>query len=236
MRVDVDRGFVFAIVPYILAGSTLRVMEDTGVVPPPWKYILITPPIYLLIFIITVILLLLSIKIGSILKRDWHRIFAHLGIAWFVINLALLLTIKMPERFGVPILIVALGAAITAAVYLIARSVNFEYLTDRLNIGILAAHLLDASSTFVGVDLLGYYEKHVVPTFLINLTGTAGVMYPLKLAIFIPVIYLLYTFDEEVGRDDDQMIQNLINLIKLVILVLGLSPAVRNTLRMTIGV
>ena len=251
MRVEVDRGFIRAIVPYILAGSTLRVIEDvfkyamkhTVFVPPPWHYIMITPQIYLLVFIITVILLILSIKIGSILKRDWHRIFAYLGITWFVINLVLLLMVvinlvpflilKLPERVGIPPLIMALGTTTTLSVYLAARKINFECLTDRLNTGILGAHLIDASSTFVGVDLLGYYEKHVVPTLLIDLTGTAAVMYPLKLAIFIPAIYLL---DKEVGGKDDQRTQNLINLIKLVILVLGLSPAVRNTLRMTLGV
>lgn len=150
-----------------------------------------------------------------------------------MINLTLLLRMKMPERIGIPLLIMALGTTTTLSVYLAARKINFECLTDRLNTGILGAHLIDASSTFVGVDLLGYYEKHVVPTLLINLTGTAAVMYPLKLAIFIPAIYLL---DKEVGGKDDQRTQNLINLIKLVILVLGLSPAVRNTLRMTLGV
>ena len=233
LKVDVDRALIRATVPYILAGSTLRVIEDTEALLPPWKYILITPPIYILIFIITVLLLVLSIQIGSILKRDWHQIFASIGIIWFVINLTLLLRVKMPERVGIPLLIMALGTTTTLSVYLAARKINFECLTDRLNIGILGAHLIDASSTFVGVDLLGYYEKHVVPTLLIDLTGTAAVMYPLKLAIFIPAIYLL---DKEVGGKDDQRTQNLINLIKLVILVLGLSPAVRNTLRMTLGV
>ncbi|MHC1583247.1 MAG: DUF63 family protein [Methanosarcinales archaeon] len=233
LKVDVSRDLIRATVPYILAGSTLRVIEDTEALLPPWKYILITPPIYILIFIITVLLLVLSIQIGSILKRDWHQIFASIGIIWFVINLTLLLRVKMPERVGIPLLIMALGTTTTLSVYLAARKINFECLTDRLNTGILGAHLIDASSTFVGVDLLGYYEKHVVPTLLIDLTGTAAVMYPLKLAIFIPAIYLL---DEEVGGKDDQRTQNLINLIKLVILVLGLSPAVRNTLRMTLGV
>jgi len=250
LRVDVDRDFIRAIVPYILAGSTLRVIEDIfrrcvlehpDFVLPLWHSILITPLIYILVFIITVILLVLSIKIGSILQRDWHRIFASMGIIWFVINLALLRIVmidlaptpivEMPERIGALFLIVALGAAITLVVYLVASRIKFEYLTDRLNIGILAAHLLDASSTFVVVDLLeGYTEKHVVPTLLIDFTGTAAVMYPLKLLIFIPVIYLL---DEEFRREDDKMIQN---LIKLVILVLGLSPAVRNILRMAVGV
>jgi uncharacterized membrane protein len=90
---------------------------------------------------------------------------------------------------------------------------------------------MDASSTYVGVDKLGYYEKHVLPSYLIELTGTALVMYPLKLIIFIGVLYLLDTQFE-----DDERSINMKMLIKLVILVLGLSPATRNTIRMTLGI
>jgi uncharacterized membrane protein len=90
---------------------------------------------------------------------------------------------------------------------------------------------MDASSTYVGVDKLGYYEKHVLPSYLIKLTGTALVMYPLKLIIFIGVLYLLDTQFE-----DDERSRNMKMLIKMVILVLGLSPAVRNTIRMTLGI
>ncbi len=79
--------------------------------------------------------------------------------------------------------------------------------------------------------MLGYFEKHVVPTYLIELTGTALVMYPLKLIIFIGVIYMLDTQFE-----DDKRSQDLKMLIKMVILILGLSPATRNTIRMMLGI
>ena len=91
--------------------------------------------------------------------------------------------------------------------------------------------MLDASSTFFGVDFLGYYEKHVVPSFLIDLTGTASIMFPLKLIIFIPVIYILDT-----QFDDDDESRRLRELVKLTIIVLGLAPATRNTVRMVLGI
>ncbi len=95
--------------------------------------------------------------------------------------------------------------------------------------------MIDASSTYVGMDWLGYYEKHVVPTFFIDFVGmftdhAALVMYPLKLLVFIPVFYML---DNEFKGENDKKI---VPLMKLVILVLGLSPAVRNTLRIMMGV
>ena len=57
------------------------------------------------------------------------------------------------------------------------------------------------------------------------------VMYPLELVIFIGVLYLLDTQFE----DDEQSV-NMKMLIKLVILVLGLDPATRNTIRVTLGI
>ena len=58
---------------------------------------------------------------------------------------------------------------------------------------------MDASATYIGVDKLGYFSKHVAPSYLIQLTGTALVMYPLKLVIFIGVIYLLDTqFEDDI--------------------------------------
>ena len=48
--------------------------------------------------------------------------------------------------------------------------------------------------------MLGYFEKHVVPSYLIELTGTALVMYPLKLIIFIGVLYMLDTQFEDDER------------------------------------
>ena len=48
-----DEGLVAATMPYILAGSSLRVMEDTRIVIPPLSYLLITPLIYFLVFFVT---------------------------------------------------------------------------------------------------------------------------------------------------------------------------------------
>jgi uncharacterized membrane protein len=88
--------------------------------------------------------------------------------------------------------------------------------------------MLDASSTYVGVDWFDYTEKHVLPTFLIDLAGTALVMYPLKLLILIPVLVLI----DDALRDDP----SLKNLTKLALLTLGLAPALRNTIRLTLGI
>ncbi len=232
MDVRADWEFTRVIIPYVIAGSTLRVIEDAELFEPPIKYLFITPPIYLLMFAITVLLLFFSIRLQrSGYVNDWKKAFAAAGILWSLINLGILLS---AERIVNPVhftAIILLGAGLTAVIYLLARNRGYSMFTQRINISILCAHLLDASSTFVGVDYLGYYEKHVVPTFMIDLTGTAAIMIPLKLIIFIPVIFMLDTqFDE----DDDS--RRLRDLMKLTIIVLGLAPATRNSIRMVLGI
>jgi len=232
MDVSVNWDFIKVIIPYIIAGSTLRVIEDAELFEPPIKYLFITPPIYLLMFAITVLLLFISIRLQKAgYVNDWKKAFAAAGILWSLVNVGILLSaerIVNPVHFAV---IVLLGTGLTVSAYLLARNRGCSMFTQRINISILCAHLLDASSTFVCVDYLGYYEKHVVPTFMIDLTGTAAIMVPLKLIIFIPVIFILDTqFDE----DDES--RRLRDLMKLTIIVLGLAPATRNSIRMVLGI
>ena len=232
LNVKADWDFVKAIIPFIVAGSTLRVFEDAELFSPPLQYLFITPPIYILMFMITVLLLVMSIvlqKAGYV--DDWKKAFGAAGIVWVFVNLAILLSNESITNIKALVIIPISGIALVAMVYLVARRTGFSIFTTRVNITILLAHMLDASSTFFGVDFLGYYEKHVVPSYLIDLVGTSSIMFPLKLIIFIPVIYILDT-----QFDDDDESKRLRDLVKLTIIVLGLAPATRNTVRMVLGI
>jgi uncharacterized membrane protein len=232
LNVRADWKFTKLIIPYIIAGSTMRVMEDAELFSPPLKYIFITPPIYVLMFIITVLLLTISIRLHrSGYVDDWKKIFGAVGVLWALINLGVLLKIERITHPGVLIAIFLLGTGIALLIYLIAKNTGNTMFTLPVNISILWVQLLDASSTFIGMDYLGYIEKHVVPTLLINLTGTAVIMIPLKLMIFFPLIYIL---DTQFDQDDES--RRLKDLMKLIIIILGLAPAARNTLRMVFGI
>jgi uncharacterized membrane protein len=234
LEVKVTPRFIASVVPFVLAGSAMRVFEDSpaSFIQSPWSYLLITPNIYFVVFAVTMLCLWISIRIQKAgLVKDYRFLFAGFGTFWFLANIIILLHFENIVNAYVPFFVIGAGTLLTLAFYLIARQLKSLIFTDRLNLSILLAHLMDASSTYVGVDKLGYYEKHVLPSYLIELTGTALVMYPLKLIIFIGVLYLLDTQFE-----DDERSINMKMLIKLVILVLGLSPATRNTIRMTLGI
>lgn len=236
MKIVIDTRFIIAVVPYILAGSSLRVLEDSDVFVPPWRYLFITPIIYYFIFSVAIGVLALCVNLERTGKiKDYHLYFGYFGIVWTIFNLIMLLIVDQIKNPVPAAAIFILAFGITIAIYFISKRLNFVLLTDRLNISILFAHMFDASSTFIGMDWLGYYEKHVAPSFFIDLAGNyidhpAIIMYVLKLAVFIPVLYML---DNKFDKDKEQ---ELISMMKLAIIVLGLSPAVRNTLRIMMGV
>jgi len=236
LNVEIDSRFMISVTPYIIAGSSLRVLEDSRVFTPPLKYLFVTPLIYFFMFAVTVSVLAIAMNLerkGKI--RDYHTFFGYAGAAWAFLNIGALLAVDDIQNPIPAAVILILGIVTTGIIYFISRQFNFTLLTDKVNISILFAHLLDASSTFIGIDWLNYYEKHVAPTFFIDLAGNltshpALVMYPLKLLVFIPVLYML---DNQFETEKEK---KLIGIMKLAILVLGLSPATRNTLRILMGV
>ena len=229
LGVTINRRFVIGVISYVLFGSSLRVLEDAGIFTPPISYAFETPNIYFVVFVITVLSLAVSLRIY---KERYHIPFTIVGLGLASVNIGLLLQsegieITYPKE---AIIIVALTILGTGLVYLCAGRMKIGFLRDRFNIAILGAHLLDASSTTIGVDLLGYHGKHVVENYLIGVTGTGAVMYPLKLLVFIPALYIVENEMSEPGEVE------LRDLLKLVILVLGLSPGFRNTIRILFGV
>jgi uncharacterized membrane protein len=219
-----DERLLHSTLPYILAGSSLRVIEDADLVAAPWRYLLITPLIFFLVFLITAACLIITRKIWG---EKFHARYATIGFLWTFFNLAVLSTLEFKNTWVIAAVFL-LGSALAGGILFCRRRLSaLKFLDDRFNQMIIYAHMLDASSTYFGVDWFSYYEKHVVPTFLINLTGSAAIMFPLKLAILLPVLYMI---------DKSLQEPSLRNLTKLTLITLGLAPAIRNTLRLALGI
>ena len=225
-KITIDWRFTVGVACFVLFGSSLRVLEDAELFAPPITYILETPNIYFVVFFITIISLAVSLRIRG---DDYYKLFYKIGLCLASVNLCVLLYHAGITRPAEALLIVIMATLSTALIYFCAGRMNIGFLRDRFNVTILGSHLLDASSTTVGIDLLGYHGKHVVERYLVDITGTGAVMYPLKLAVFIPVLYLI---ESEFGETEPELRE----LLKLVILVLGLAPALRNTLSILFGV
>lgn len=241
MKIKIDAKSLAATLPYVVAGASLRVVADTGAVSPPYSYILITPNIYFFVFLLTAACLIFSLLLQRYKAvRSFHLPYALLGGLFIVIVYAVLFDVGTIANWWVPFAVALVGIGAAALVGIAARKAGSAIFSDKMNLMILAAHLMDATSTVIGIEVFGYVEKHVVPAFLIELTGTALIMYPLKLIIFLLVVWLLDKGLEKAVAEDDpkekEQIGQIKNAIKFVIIILGLAPGIRNSIRLFFGI
>lgn len=239
--IRIDRSFIAATMPFVIGGASLRVVADAGIVKAPWVYFLITPNIYFLIFLIAACCLLVSVLLqyAGAVKR-FHVPFALSGFVFTVVVLATLFLNCRIAHPWVPFAVLSGGLLVTGLVMAAARFLKSGIYAKPSNLSLFLAHALDATSTVIGIEVFGYYEKHVIPSYLIDLTGTAFVMYPLKIVVFLIVVYALDVLLKDDAKDGSSKeafdIVQMRNSLKFVIIVLGLAPAIRNTLRIFFGI
>jgi len=138
------------------------------------------------------------------------------------------------DSFIYVFLIAAAATFLLAGIFMLLkqRKKKLAVFTKPLALLIIFGHFLDATATAVGIEYHGYVEKHVVPHFMIELTGNAFVMFLLKLPLVLLVIFALDIWYAEEFRDN----KDLLNLVKMGIIILGLAPGARDALRMAMGV
>ncbi len=133
------------------------------------------------------------------------------------------------------LIIPGIAAAITALVYSadrLLKSDKISVLAMPVNLVMFFSHFLDGAATYRGIDVYGYGEKHVLPTLLIDLTGTAASMLLLKFVMVLFLVYLIdVLFKEELARAVP-----LGNVMKFAVIFLGLAPGTRDTIRIALGV
>ena len=241
MNIKIDEKFMMATFPFVIAGASLRVVADMGVVSPPYSFILITPNIYFFVFFIAAAclgLLLLLQKFNLI--KSFHLPFAICGGLFTVLIYIVLFSAGTVVNWWVPFASAIIGIGIAAVFWLIAKKAGSRIFTNKMNLAILAAHMIDAASTVIGMEVFGYYEKHVIPAYLIDVTGTALIMFPLKLILFFVIVWALdvvleKSMAKESDKDKEEMGQ-IKNAIKYVVFILGLAPGIRNSIRLFFGV
>ncbi|MGB9978618.1 DUF63 family protein [Methanobacterium sp.] len=206
------------LVPFIFFGSSARALVDNGIYPLViW---LVTPGIYILTGLVTIATLLISVYVERKTKFDYRYFILIVGTILCIPNILSITHLNWIAFFE----IVGTWAVMSSIFVLLGK--KWSLLKDKFNLGILSAHLFDASSTFVAIDFYGYGEQHVLPNALMNLAGTAAVMFPLKIAVILTALYVI---DEYV---EDDIIRN---MLKLAIFILGLAPGLRDFLSLIMG-
>jgi len=316
-NIDIDMRFALAIIPYILLGSTLRVLEDANYFGEPLRYLMISPLIYIWLGLFTILMIFMGSYFEE--KVNWARVrpkddtpveyflwgtWAAMVIAYgvlynlddqfihvefillpmAVILISLAIYFKPLVRFvdeydskdeqplkiyhlylgvigwfwcviafyhlawwgwkhatdlrpvvipGILLMTVASWALMLGFLRFLnsKRNMTFETGFLGLNSLMIFSQFLDGAATYTGLDFYGYREKHVLPSFLIDLTGTAAVMFILKFLVLMFAIYIL-----DIGyREEMKEYPKLDGLMRMVVIILGLAPGMRDMLRLALG-
>lgn len=233
----IDTTFILATLPYVVLGGVVRVIEDTGMITGDLKFLLITPLIYFVLFFYTIAMLFLSRYLTlQGLTKNILSFYFWAGVV-SVIVASLILVAWSTTHHGVDLsvlsIILLMAIAATTLVWAFMRYVcRWEYVRDPLYITLIFGQLFDASATSFGIDLhpaLQYMEVHVVGSQLINLTGTAFVMFPLKLLVLFPAVYIMQLYRKEANPA-------FWHLVLLAMIVVGFAPGIRDMVRMVLYV
>jgi len=208
LKIKIDRRLAVAVSPYIVLGSSLRVLKDAGIIK---NCLFQTPGIYFFIFGITLSLLIITTIIERKKNIPYYKIM-------FIVGLFLI----------APILGIIQYRNFTGVGYVIAYLTPWLILLKLIpwlkeNKIVTGLHTFDGTVTFVSMNYFGYYEQHVLPRYLINLFGTPFSFVILK---FIALVAILFIIDK---YSDDKEFNN---YIKLIIGILGASTGTRDFLRL----
>jgi len=250
LEIKIDWRFALALMPYILFGPTTRVLEDTGFFDKPWEYWFISPLIYLQIAIYA----LFFVFLGYYLQKKYENKYLTVnsvvfsgGMIFLLPSILLILNWIIGNnwsettgvRFDVFLIVTFLISLIVFLVYLIGyfykENKNFTVYKNPLNLTLLFGHMMDGITSYISIKDpfnmgLNYAEKHPASNFLLEVWGP---LFPI--VKFLLIIIVIYVFDI-LYKDELKDHINLVNLLKIGILILGFSPGLRDLLRVTMGV
>lgn len=180
--------------------------------------------------LIFVLISLISIYIYILHERkDYNASLLSYGFLFFIPSFLIFLSLplKMSLHINGIIFISPLLSLITAsAIWIVSKYVGSIF-HEFINTSLIFSHSLDAFTTWMVVANpfslgISYGEKHPISSILLKY----GIAYPLiKIFVIMLIIY---------GVND--LKKNLKNIIKWLVLFLGLAPGLRDFLRVLIGV
>ncbi len=243
LKIKIDKNFFIAITPYIALGGILRAWEDlietTQAIPQifsnfvlidafgtPRNLLLITPLIYIFMFVLALSALVFSKLLEKHAKIPYYKtwlaigaVMCSLGASQLQLN-SMFALFAMLGIFGIWTLVIT-GSRIAFSEFAIVKKTM-----TKENTLLILAHMFDATTTFVALQFFPYFEQHVLAGFFISILGPIGI-YVLKMPVVTAVLYYI---DKEMDDGEKR------NFIKIAILILGLGPGLRNFLRLVMGV
>ncbi len=182
--IKIDLPFFVASLPFIILGSTLRVLEDSGLYEKPLSYFFISPIIYIQVGIY----FFLSIILGIYIERSNKKIKLFAVAVLFINAGYVVLYLLFAGKFSHPVhpLVIALFSAVSLAVFIFFRKKNLDLSMFSLGLLFLLPSLYLVSIWICG-DRWGAFSQ-VNP-----------VIVPLVILITASITFLVFLFAKASG-------------------------------------
>ncbi len=267
-RLDVgsERRLLYSLVPFVLFGGALRVVEDANdagvseglgaALSYPWNALIISPVIYFTVFAIT----LATVVLGVVLAREgyvesYDQPVATVGTGVLVVTLGYLFfgapAVVQGETYPQVLAVVLVGTTVVTAVvwYAIERfAPELNRGTRLIGVVVLWAHSLDGVANVVALDwatALGLPfnlgGKHPVNRAIVDITGN---VFPASVTALTGTAWPFLLL--KVGAAlfviwifDEQIFEESPRyaiLLLVAIVAVGMGPGTRDVLRVTLGV
>ncbi|MEM3555508.1 MAG: DUF63 family protein [Candidatus Micrarchaeia archaeon] len=242
-KVKIDEKFILRIIPFILLGSTVRVVTDAtgesaatnqfllnssalfglyGVVGNSHLYdysiITTTPGIYVVIGLLT----FLSVLLFNRMKK--MELLPSFAFLLFLPHFILLIPLMKNWLHALLVILLTILGVIVGK-FLLERKLK----PNTTHLLVVFSHSLDGAASYVAIELFtgAYFEQHVLSAGLGAIFGTMLAFYVVKVLFSTLAVYILETSDEK-REEKDYMF--------LLLIIFGLAPGVRDTLRLLAGV
>jgi uncharacterized membrane protein len=239
-KIAIDSKLIASIVPFILFGSTGRVITDavdTGVMALhagnpianfilsthfyDYNYFTVTPGIYVVVGLLTIA------AVFGLNRLKKPELLAPVGIVLWLSQLMLLTPVLTYWSFT--LMAIAFALVGTGIGYVALKKTGAFSIAGLL---VVFAHALDGAATYTIIDIFGpavgkpYFEQHVLSRALGTLGDTMLTFFGVKV-IFATAAVLIV--QREASDEQEKC------FILLLLLIFGLAPGVRDLLRMLAG-
>lgn len=247
----VTERLILAVVPWIIAGACLHVFYQLHVVavgglfPEPVAPIFSAPAVYFTTFIVFGIIWAMAAMIVA--SRDHDKEIANyvglMGIGVMLPLVGLLIWQGMGDVFELnpilPTLALIISLALTFVVFILIGIWRTYVIAETRYVGalVLFAHIFDAVTTAIGVELMGAHERSSLPRIIMDFTadlptasvlGEAWLFVLLKILLAVAIVVIFADYVREKPAEG--------NLFFGIIAAVGLGPGVNNFFLFILGV
>lgn len=226
-NIEIDRDFMISLIGWIIFGSTLRIIRDMKLIE---TIFLVTPIIYIVVFIPTFLTLLIGLHLKNTMKIKLMHTWGLTSYTLSLINIIIIISRAETMNINGFLAVYAIWFPWFALITISSKLLSGRFPSNWNMIAIMS-HMLDASGTFISMTYYGFIEKHVLGRTIIDFLETnnillingsgSWIMFALKLAV-IPIALLVIDRYSETETEK--------KFLKMAIIILGLSIGIRNSL------